>query len=143
MGHWCSTSNFTISYLTLLFIEIYKFTTGRSNYPVQVRLDAWLWSQRGLQPEQTLGGKSKGWWETDACYVNVKENSGENNWIKRTFGVKRADKRSFKKKVARSRLTWAAMLKQWEMKKWQKEQLPRKWREKGGEKTEIAMEGRH
>ena len=49
--------------------------------------------------------------EIDACYVNLKERSGENNWVKRFVGVKRADKRSFKKKLARSRLTWAGHVK--------------------------------
>ena len=66
---------------------------------------------------QTFGENSKGWWEINACYVNLKKRSGENNWVKRIVGVKRADKRSFKKKLSRSRLTCAGhvMWKQWKM----------------------------
>ena len=42
-------------------------------------------------------------------------------------------KESSKKKL--TRITWAGMWKKWEMKNWQRKQMPRKWREK----TEIAM----
>ena len=44
-------------------------------------------------------------------------------------------KESFKKKLVRSKLTWRVMEK-CEMKHWQREHLPRKWKEKGGEEDQ-------
>ena len=92
-----------------------------------------------LNPEQTFGGNSKGLWEIDACYVNLKERSGENNWVKRIIGVKRADNRSFKKKLARSRLTWAGNVETMGDEKLAMRTEVQKVEGKAGEKTEIAM----
>ena len=52
---------------------------------------------------------------------------GNNNWIRRIVGVKRADKRRMDK--LRVEVGW----KEWEMKNWQREQMLRKWRGNGGE----------
>ena len=66
------------------------------------------------------------------------------------MGVKRVDKRSmeelrvevgggsFKKKLVRNRLKWAGHMAKWEIKNWQRDQIPRKWREKEARKTEYA-----
>ena len=53
------------------------------------------------------------------------------------FGVKE----SSKKKLMRS--TWAGNMEKWEMKHWQREQIPRKWREKGGEEDRNCDWGLH
>ena len=44
-----------------------------------------------------------------------------------------------KKKLVRRK--WVGHVKKWEMKNWQRKQMPRgrKWSGNGGEKTEIAM----
>ena len=50
-------------------------------------------------------------------------------------------KESSKKKLVRS--TWASHKEKWEMKNWQREQVPRKWKGNEARKTEIAMGGLH
>ena len=42
-------------------------------------------------------------------------------------------KESLKKKLARSRLKWAGHVERTGDENWQREQMPRKWREKGGD----------
>ena len=74
----------------------------------------------------------------------------ETNLVRRTVGVKRADKRTtnelrvevrvqefFKKKLARSSLTWAGHAERDEMKNWQREQMLRKWRGKEGNNYKL------
>ena len=77
----------------------------------------------------------------------------ENTLVGRIVEAKRADKRSIdelrlvvgvkesvNKKLARTRwMTWAGHLERTGDENWQREQMPRKWREKEARKTEIAM----